>query len=527
MTHNAVVPAEVADQAGAPAGWRGRAPSWLVVAIPVLAELIVGGYRIAGPSLWRDEAATISGSQRPVGAIFALTGNQDAVHGVYYLFMHVVIAIGGTSETVLRLPSLIAMSLAAGLVAALGRRLATDSAIPAPGAMGLTAGLLLTAVPLTTRYAQEARPYALTTLFAVLATYCLVHAAAERGESQRSWWVAYAAALILTGAVNLFAVLLAAAHGVSLLLGRRTGVMKAWLVACAVAGVALAPVAVLSASQASQLNWVTTPGPSAVASLVRDFSGGLVLIPVALVLGWLGCLAGRGLRGAEAGLTLAGVALPWLVVPPALLLAVSFAHPVYVERYVMFCLPALSLLVAAGLTGLVRLTGRAVSASAMADGRRARVLALAPSALLALIIVAGSAGPQLAIRQPAARADDLRAVAAVIRVHELPGDAVVYLPWQADVVGMAYPVPFRPLRNVELGLSPTASATLRGEPASPAIVAARLSGVRRVWTIQWAQPLAVTTPTPGQRVAQRAIAGMRLLRRWRISSVVLSLYVTG
>ncbi len=147
--------------------------------------MLVGGYRIAGPSLWRDEAATISGSNRSVTAILALTKHQDAVHGLYYLLIHAVIAVGGTTETALRLPSLIAMALAAGLLAELGRRLAKNTGLPSPGAVGLLAGLLLAVVPLTTRYAQEARPYALTTLFAVVASYLLVRAACQPGGTPR------------------------------------------------------------------------------------------------------------------------------------------------------------------------------------------------------------------------------------------------------------------------------------------------------------------------------------------------------
>ncbi|MHB1873887.1 MAG: glycosyltransferase family 39 protein, partial [Streptosporangiaceae bacterium] len=356
-------------------------PGWLVVVLPVLAELAAGGYRIAGPSLWRDEAATISGAARPVGAILALTRNQDAVHGPYYLLLHPVILAGGISATVLRLPSLIAMCLAAGLTAVLGRRLARVSGLPAPSAVGLLAGLLLVSVPLTTRYAQEARPYALTSLCAVLASYLLIRAAAS---GRWPWWAGYAAAMALTGAFNLFAVLLAIAHGVSLLLARRPtavparagagpdwtpsagpeavlrpapGSLARWLVSCAVAAVLLGSLAYYSLRQAGQLNWVTTPTPSTVATLARDFAGATLAVPVIVVLGWLGLLAGRGLRRG-AGLSLAVVSLPWLVLPPVVLIAASFAHPVYVERYVVFCLPALSLLAAAGLVWLVVLAGR-------------------------------------------------------------------------------------------------------------------------------------------------------------------------
>ncbi|MHB1818714.1 MAG: glycosyltransferase family 39 protein [Streptosporangiaceae bacterium] len=521
-------------------------PDWLVVVVPVLAELVVGGYRLAGPSLWRDEAATISGAARPAGAILALTRNQDAVHGPYYLLLHPVILADGISATVIRLPSLIAMCLAVGLTVVLGRRLARISGLPAPSAVGLLAGLLLVSVPLTTRYAQEARPYALTSLCAVLASYLLVRAASS---GRWPWWAGYAAAMVLTGAFNLFAVLLAIAHGVSLLLARRpaavparagagpdgtppagqdavlrpaAGSLARWLISCVVAAVLLGPLAYYSLRQAGQLNWVTTPTPSTVATLARDFAGATLAIPVIVVLGWLGLLAGRGLhRGA--GLSLAVVALPWLVLPPVVLIAASFAHPVYVERYVVFCLPALSLLAAAGLVWLVVLAGRAACGRGL-TGRPAALASVAPSALLALVLLAAVAGPQVQIRAATARADNLRAVSAVVAAHERPGDAVVYLPWDTAVVGMAYSAPFRRLANIGLAQSPVASATLRGLPVPAGVLIARLRTVRRVWTVQWSHPLPGGGLTPAAAAEARAIGGMRLVGRWRISSVILSLY---
>lgn len=58
--------------ASRPPRWRPR-PDWLVVvAGPAAAALAVGGYRLGGPSLWRDEAFTISASQRSIGRIFPL-----------------------------------------------------------------------------------------------------------------------------------------------------------------------------------------------------------------------------------------------------------------------------------------------------------------------------------------------------------------------------------------------------------------------------------------------------------------------
>jgi mannosyltransferase len=520
-----------------------KLPGWLIVAIPGLAELIAGGYRIGSPSLWRDEAATISGSQRPVGEIIALVGNQDAVHGLYYLLMHVVIGIGGTSATALRLPSLIAMSIAAALTAALGRRLARPAAVPNPELVGLLAGLALAAVPLTTRYAQEARPYALTTMFAVLATYLLVRAA---GTQRWPWWAGYSAALLLTGMFDIFAVLLAGAHGISLLAARPAGAagtagagsagtttavpdgavapgsVRRWLAACVAAAVLLAPTAAFSVSQSAQLSWVTTPDASSLAALVRDFAGATLLIPLAALLGWLGLIAGTGVR-LRSGLTLTIVTVPWLVLPPVLLLAGSFAHPVYVERYVVFCLPALSLLLSAGLVWLCRLTAQAAGRRGLA-GRRVLLVSVLPSVVLVIAALAALIGPQAAVRRSSSRPDNLRAVAAVVSAHERSGDAILYLPWDTELVGVAYPAPFSRLRDIGLGRSAIASATLRGVPAAPSVIASRMRGVARLWTVQWASPL----PSQGVSAANRpeiaALGAMRLVHRWQIASVVLSLY---
>jgi mannosyltransferase len=375
--------------------WPAR---WLVVAIPALAELIVGGYRIGVPSLWRDEAATISGSQRSLSAIVAMARHQDAVHAPYYVLMHAVIAAGGTSPAALRVPSLIAMTLAVGLTGALATRLAMASGLPGATATGLLAGLMLTAVPLTTRYAQEARPYALATLCAVAASYAFVRALEGPG---RRWWVGYAVALLLAGLFNLFAVLIAVAHGVSLVWSHRakragagqdgqrpeiTGTaVKGWLAACAAVAVLLSPLIVLSAGQSAQLNWVKRPGLGTLAALVRDFAGTTAAIPVVALLALLGCAAGlRGREGARWPI-LTAVALPWLVTPPVLLLAVSLVRPYYVERYVVFCLPALAVLAAAGLVWLTILTRRALAGRGLRP-RFADLLAAVPAAVLALLV---------------------------------------------------------------------------------------------------------------------------------------------
>jgi mannosyltransferase len=562
--------APAARGAGLPRRAAARLSGWLVVAVPVAAALVVGGYLLGGASLWRDEAYTLAASQRPAGQILSLLLHVDAVHGPYYLGMHVVIGLLGDSAAALRLPSLLATSLAAGVTAALGRRLAQMIALPAPPVTGLLAGLLYVAAPQTTYYAQDARPYGLVSLFAVAASYLLVVAVAD---GRRRWWAAYAAAIALTGVASLFALLLLAAHGVTLLLARarERGLpaaparLRPWLAASAAAVAALSPLIVLGYLQDGTLGWVTRPGLGTVASLITEFAGSRPLLALAVVLAGCGAalrltagdLAGgrprgdagrrpattvvtggrprgdagrrpattvvtggrpRGDAGRRPAVTMVSVALPWLVLPPLILLAVSVVKPVYVERYVVFCQPALALLCAAGLAWL----------AGWIAGSRAgqRIPALAWAAPLVILAAAAAllAGPQRAARLTSARPDNLRGVSAVVAAGERPGDAVFYLPSEVRVVSMAYPVPFRRLRDLALQASPTASGTLTGTQVWAPVLARRFAGTRRVWLVQWADQLSARPATRIGREELVLLRGMRLVRRWTVQSVVLSLY---
>ena len=71
--------------------------------------------------------------------------------------------------------------------------------------------------------------------------------------------------------------------------------------------------------------------------LLTDLAGSReLIIPLPAGPGWPpGRLSGGRLRPAPAA-----IALPWLVVPPFVLIAVSFIKPVYYVLHIEFCLPA-------------------------------------------------------------------------------------------------------------------------------------------------------------------------------------------
>jgi mannosyltransferase len=101
---------------------------------------------------------------------------------------------------------------------------------------------------------------------------------------------------------------------------------------------------------------------------------------------------------------------------------------------------------------------------------------------------------------------------------------VFYLPSEVRVVSMAYPAPFRRLRDLALSASPVASDTLTGTQAWAPVLARRFTRVPRVWLVQWAVQRSVRPGTQIGREELVLVSGMRLVRRWTVQSVVLSLY---
>ena len=138
-------------------------------AVPATVTAALGLFEIGVPQLWRDELASWSAASRTLPQLWAMVHNIDAVLGVYYLGLHLWMAVFGQSATAMRLPSVIAMAAAAAMVALTGRRLGGRLA-------GLASGLVFAVIPSVSRFAQEARPYAFAMFFTALATLLFLRA---------------------------------------------------------------------------------------------------------------------------------------------------------------------------------------------------------------------------------------------------------------------------------------------------------------------------------------------------------------
>ncbi|WP_405849402.1 glycosyltransferase family 39 protein [Streptomyces sp. NBC_01518] len=293
--------------------------------------LALGLWGLDRGGMWGDEGVTFLVGRRTVPQIWHLLHGVDAVHGLYYLLMHAVLAVH-PGEVALRLPSVCGATATAGLVAALGVRLARPR-------VGLWAGLLYAITPLTGHYAQEGRSYALVAAGVAGATLLLVRALEE--PLRRSWWP-YGAVLAVTFLLHEFAVLVLCAHALTLAAARvRREVWLGWGCAVGVALGALLPLAWVSQRQSAQVAWLRIPDWDTTERLARDF---LAITPTGIVF-WTSLLL--ILLGLGSG-RLTSVALPLLLLPPVLLLTVSQFRPLFHERYVLYALAGAPLLVAAG-----------------------------------------------------------------------------------------------------------------------------------------------------------------------------------
>ncbi|MGW3817185.1 glycosyltransferase family 39 protein [Streptomyces sp. NPDC005046] len=474
------------------------------VLLPVLVMLVIGLWGLDRGAMWRDEAVTFQVARRSVPQIWHLLHTVDAVHGLYYVLMHVVLA-PHPGEIALRLPSVCGAAAAAGLVAALGVRLCRPR-------VGLWAGLLYAVTPMTGHFAQEGRSYALVAAGAAGATLLLVRAARSTRPGP---WCAYGATVAVTCLLHEMALLLLLAHAGTLLLARVPArVWRAWITAAAVVGLVLLPLVLVSQGQSAQVAWLSRPGLGSVKRLLGLFTGParLVIVPyLALVV-----LAVRPARTRPGTLSLQAVALPLVTVPPAVLLTVSRWWPLYDERYVLYALAGAPLLAAAGAERLAARLPRLLPHTAL-------------SGVLAVTLVFAVQLPLLRRdRVPDRRPDNLAAVSAVAHRELRPGDPVLFLPSIARRSALAYPKGFRGIRDIALSVPAPASGTLYGREADPGELRRRLDRLDHVWLV--AAPFA-TAPSwyPGSATerAKLSVVDEQFVPREEVvrKGVTLRLYV--
>jgi mannosyltransferase len=467
---------------------------------PGIAEGLVGAVATAvwiagvgGADAWRDEVATIAVSGRAVDEILLLVGHVDAVLASYYLLVH---AVAPGDVVGARVVSVVALAAATVLLLPLCRRLGVPAA-------GLGAAAFLVVCPVAARWAQEARPAALAVLAATAATFALT--AALTGGRAR-WWCWYALAVAVLAYVQLTALLLLPAHAVTVWVCRRD-LTRRWAAAASAAVLAAAPLAYLGSRQRDAIAWIARPEASRLEDLPYAMLGTAPI--AAVVLGTVVLAAARhppdpaGRQPGDRPPGVVAVALPWAVVPAAGLWLGGQVTPLYTERYLVFCLPAVALLVGRALAGL---------------RRRHAATALVAVLLLGL-------PQQVAIRSDGGHREDIGQLLAVVRDQGRPGDAVIFEQQSTRLLAEAFPATFAPLRDVTAGRSGASAGTFGGTwPDRPCrTIPERVDGHARVWVVA----LHGKRPDYPAAVALSAMHEFSQVSAWRGRPYTLTLLVRG
>lgn len=315
---------------------------WLLLLTAVAAGLRILGLTARGLSM--DEGFSTFLARTSAANFRAMVWHSEFNMVLYYGLLRLWAHLG-SGEFVIRLLSVMFSAATVPVIYFLGVRLFGRK--PA-----LIAAVLLVVHPSHLLLAQEARSYSLVVLLISLSSLFFLRLL----ESPS--WISCAAYAVLSAAAvysHFFAALVMAAQWLALLAFPKISLPRKALLGCLVLLVVLlAPVgAFLLHSSQSHVAWVPNPGLSQVLDVLYfwTLSKARCLVYVAL---WMVAFWSAILQRDKPALWPYWFVLAWLLVPFAIIAAVSLSRPLLVPRFLAICIPAAILLAAAGLIQVAR-----------------------------------------------------------------------------------------------------------------------------------------------------------------------------
>jgi mannosyltransferase len=479
-------------------------------AVAVLAA-VIGAAGASHPSLWFDESATISAAaSRSIPELWGLLGHIDAVHGLYYLLMHGWFAIFPPTEFWSRVPSCLAVGIAAAGVVVFAKQFL-------PRTTAVCAGVVFAILPRVTWAAAEARSYAFTALAAVWLTVLLVTAI----RRTRWWrWLLYCLALMVSVLLNIYLVLLVPAYAVvTPVLRRQKSVVLWWAITSAVAVGAVTPLLLFARGQSAQVAWINPLNWHSVLDVLQQqYFGNSVPFGILAAVIFLTALTIRLTgRWEPAGDTrrVLIICAAWTVVPTAITLIYSaISDPFYYPRYLFFTTPAMAVVLAVCIVAVVR-TPRWIA--------------------LVLIVLTAAAAPNYVFSQRQRYSKegwDYSDVADLISTHAAPGDCLLvdntvhWLPGPIRALLAARPAAYRPLVDVGRGVPAPKRETLWDGHLAAWLITGRLYQCTTLWTItthntRLPNHQVGASLTPGWRFGRAPayqtpdLVGFHIVERWQ------------
>jgi len=327
---------------------------WITLALLLVSCLTVRLVCLACKPFWFDEAFSVEVARLTWVNFLHLLWWREANMSLYYVLLRVWLHFG-QSPYFIRSLSVLMATLTLPAIYWLGRLLFDRR-------VALIAAALFTFNAYDVRYSQEARSYSLFVLLATFSSGLLV------------WWLAepsrrrlreYIAASVLAAYSHFYALLLLAAHWLTLKLARppqiaedlpSSRLRRAWWTT----GLLVLPLLVfVGKTGAGPIRWIHRPGARDLVEFFEHLCGSdhwpLALLYVAACAVALSSVGPRlWKRHPSRDVWRLQFLLIWFFFPIVLTVLLSFARPIFLGRYMIFCLPPLLILAAAGLERLRR-----------------------------------------------------------------------------------------------------------------------------------------------------------------------------
>jgi mannosyltransferase len=330
------------------AGWT----HWLAILLLFIASITLRLHCLACKPFWFDEAFSVEIGRIDWRNFAHLLWWREANMSLYYLLLRGWLHLGQSPFFVRALSVLISVALLPATYWL--ARLLYDRRVAL-----IAAGLLVFNV-FDIRYAQEARSYSLFVLLATLSSGFLIAFLKNPNRRNR---IAYICFSVLAAYAHFYALLLIAAQWLALRWGGIPGFLDdeslksmarqlrhSWIVI----GIAVMPLLVFVAKTgAGPIKWIRRPGFSELTDFAAHFTNGIPIVYLGACLLALLVLKRNALSRCRDWETWrVHFLFIWLLFPIVLTILLSFARPVFLPRYMIFCIPALLILTAAGLASI-------------------------------------------------------------------------------------------------------------------------------------------------------------------------------
>ena len=326
--------------------------NWATLTLLLAFALVLRFVCLACKPFWSDECFSAEIARLSWGNFAHLLWWREANMSLYYVLLRLWIHFGW-GESYIRSLSVLAAAVTLPAIYWLARQLYDRK-------VALLSAALLGVNAFHIRYSQEARSYTLFVLLGTLSSAFLV--SLIRNPSRRNW-IAYVATSILAVYAHFYALLLLLVQWCVLrYLGRpapgvdnvqlSVALGRAWKTI----GISVLPLLIFVAKTgAGPIRWISRPSIRQILSFVEHLSGGIHWPLAALIA--LACIAavtplGRKLVTHDQPWDTWRVQFlaAWFLGPMVLTILLSFARPVFLPRYMLFCLPPLLILAAAGMS---------------------------------------------------------------------------------------------------------------------------------------------------------------------------------